>query len=85
MSLSIPKNDYDLSVFGLLVSVTILTFLMVMYKVTQNGGNNMMVGLVRRLLSPMSSFMREGSRAHIVLYFVLFAAVLASTVLVCVD
>ena len=67
--MNIPTDTFGLVTFGLLVAMTVILFFMVMYKWKFTG-----MGL---------SIMKEGSKWHTFLYFLLFAMALAATVLVC--
>jgi len=83
MSVSLPTKHYDLAAFGLLVSVSIVLLVMLVVRAKFLHYSGSMGSLVS--LPFIGQFMGEDKMKHTLLYLCIFLAVVAATVLICVD
>ena len=78
MSLHLPSGIYDIATFALLVVASIILFGMVFIRAS----HKFKLG---PFATKLPQFMTEDNRWHLLLYVVLFAIILAATILVCVS
>jgi hypothetical protein len=76
MSLSIPIQTYDLAAFGLLVVVSLITFIMVMIRLNFHRTGRIVW---------FPRLMGEDNKMHTALYVIIFLAVLSATILICAN
>ena len=81
MILTLPTKQYDLIAFGLIVTVSVILLLMVGSRLL-SVQHNLGFGIPT---FPLFFFMKEDSKWHTVLYALIFVAVVAAAVLLCIN